>query len=330
MLHTLARIGYSQLPYWARPQHPIMRSVMGYGQAGTWRRRLLGFIGTLFLVVVAVAIGYVLTQNNLDSGEKLDLRDVLYWPLVGAQTLAVVLALALTANVIAVERQKQTWDTLKLSLSGVALTLRARWIAVFFKLGWLLFFITVGRLIYIAILLRDITEFQGRALDLRISGITPEVSLDVTVLIMAAQMTAFVLLPFIAVAFAAAIGLFVSVLTHTRSVVILGLLLLIGLRLGTTIGAILVGNTVFADTGVTAELINLESSTAWMRLLFSSAEGDMMLRLFDLDTLGQVWADLENSIYIGAVMLGIVVVEAIIANVIVLYAARRATKPTSF
>src|SRR5690606_25445013 len=153
----------------------------------------------------------------------------------------------LTANVIAVERQKQTWDTLKLSLSGVALTLRARWIAVFFKLGWLLFFITVGRLIYIAILLRDITEFQGRALDLRISGITPEVSLDVTVLIMAAQMTAFVLLPFIAVAFAAAIGLFVSVLTHTRSVVILGLLLLIGLRLGTTIGAILVGNTVFAD-----------------------------------------------------------------------------------
>lgn len=329
MLNTLSRIGYNQLPRWARPDHPIMRSVMGYGRSSTWRRRFMMLLLMIFISAIAVALGYVVAQNQAIQGEEPTVRDILYWPLVGAQTLALVLAIALTTNVIALERQKQTWDTLKLSLSGVSLTLRARWIAVFFKLGWLLALITIGRLIYVGLLLDEMVEFQGRALDLRISGITPEVSLDVTVILMAAMMTAFILMPFVAVAVAAAIGIVVSVFTRTRSVVILGLLLLIGLRLATTIGSLVVGNTVFSETGVSNDLATLDRNTAWYRLLFSSAEGDMMLRLFHLDTLGQIWADVSYTIYIGGVMLLVVLVQAMIANGLVLYAAWRATKPSS-
>ena len=141
-------------------------------------------------------------------------------------------AIALTSNTVSIERQKQTWDSLKLSLNGVGLSIACTLGIHLLSIGLVtVFAITVGRIIYIAVLLDDMTEFQGRALDLRISGITPEVSLDLTIIIMALNMTAFIVQPFVAVALAGAIGLMLSVFTKTRGVVILGLLLLIGLRL---------------------------------------------------------------------------------------------------
>ena len=322
----IARIGYSQLPPWARPAHPIMRSIMG-SRSATLKRRLLKFLLFLAAMAVAVGLGYIIA-NNQTANETPTTREILYWPLVGGQIIAMLLAVALTANVVAIERQKQTWDSLKLSLSGVSLTLRARWISVFFKLGWLLAAITIGRIVYTGLLLRDMTEFQGRALDLYISGITPEISLNVAMLLMAAIMTAFILLPFIAVGLGAAIGLLMSVYTQTRSIVILGMLLLIGLRLAITAGAIVVGNTVFEEVGVVSELFQMDNSTAWYRIIFASVEGDMMLKLVNLETLGQIWADVENTVYIGGVILGVVLVQAILANAIVLFAAWRATKPT--
>jgi hypothetical protein len=142
MLNAIARIGYNQLPGWARPEHPIMRSVMGYNRKTGWQRRLLLLLLTAFLSAVAVGLGYIIARSNAGD-ENPTLREILYWPLVGAQTMALLLAIYLTTNVIALERQKQTWDTLKLSLSGVSLTLRARWISVFFKLSWLLGAITM-------------------------------------------------------------------------------------------------------------------------------------------------------------------------------------------
>ncbi len=326
--NILARIGYSQLPHWAQPEHPVMRAVMGYRQQIQWRRRLIRLLAFVAFLAVAVAAGYLIANSNAGD-EDPTILEVLYWPLIGAQIMAMVLGVSMTANVVAIERQRQTWDSLRLSLTGVSLTLRARWIAVFFKLGWLLAAITIGRLVYLAVLLQDMTEFQGRALDLYISGITPEVSLNTSILIMAGLMTAFILQPFVAVGLAAAIGLIVSVFTRTRTVVVLGLLLLIGLRLAITSGGLFVGTTVFEDGGVTTDLFQMETNEAWYRLLLSSAEGDMMLKLMHLETLGQVWADVENTIYIGGVLLLIVLIQAVIANALVLFAAWRATRPTS-
>jgi hypothetical protein len=276
--------------------------------------------------VVALTASYFANQDN---GDAPPLREVLYWPLVLAQIAAMLFAVAMTANTVAIERQKGTWDSLKMSLSGVSMTLRARWAAVFFRLGWLLLVISLGRAAYIGLLLDDLVEFQGRALDLRISGITPQVSLDLAVILMAALMTAFILEPFVAVALASAIGLGVSVLTRTRSIVILGLLLLIGVRLAITMAAIVAGGTVFeGDLGVTTELAELSDTQAGYRLVFASSEGDMMLKLLNLDTLGQVWADVHYAIYIGAALLGVVLVQALIANVLVLLAAWWAARPS--
>lgn len=332
MLNTISKFGYRQVPYWAHPNHPVMRTILGRGSG--LRRQLLQLVLVIVMAGAFVAAGAVFAAEQT-SNESATINEILYWPLIAGQTLAMVLALFMTANAVTVERQKQTWDSLKLSLVGVGLTLRARWASVFYRLGWLLLIITIGRMAYIAIMLEDMTEFQGRALDLRISGITPEVSLDVTVIIMALTMTAFLIQPFVAVALAASVGLLMSVFTKTRGVVVLGMLLLVGLRLGITASGIVVGDTIFRDVGggVTPELAELASASeteteAWARLLFSSVEGDQMLNLMHLDTLGLVWTDVEYGIYIGAIMLGIVLFQAIVANVLVIFAAWRATRPT--
>ncbi len=329
MLGTLKKFSYRQLPHWAQPDHPIMRSVMGYNRQTNWRRMLLRLGFLIALIAVAVAAGYIYAEQNSDEAPTL--RETLYWPLVAGQILAMLLAIIITTNVVAQERQQQTWDSLKLSLIGVGLMLRARWASVFFRLWWLMAAITIGRLVYFILMLQDMTEFQGRALDLYISGITPEISLDSAILLMTALMTSFILQPFISVALAAAVGIMISVFTHTRSVVILGLLLLVGLRLATSVGSLVVGGTIFENTvGITPEVAELSTTQAWSRLVLSSLEGDMMLKLFHLDTLGQIWADVKNAVYIGGIMLALTLIQAVIANILVIFAAWRASKPSSF
>lgn len=333
MLNALSKFGYRQVPPWAHPQHPVMRTVMGYTSRTKLTRRLLVVVLLLVITGASVAAGYVIANSTTENNEP-TINEILYWPLVAGQTIAMLLAIAMTTNAVTVERQKQTWDSLKLSLAGVGLTLRARWASVFYRLAWLLIIITVGRLIYVGVLLNDMTQFQGRALDLRISGITPSISLDMTVIILSLHMTAFIIQPFVAVALAAAIGLFISVFTRSRGVVILGLGLLVALRLGLTAGSIFVGNSIFEDVGmgVTPELaeISVDNSTdAWYRILLSATEGDQMLKLLHLDTLGQIWADVDYGVYVGGIMLGLVLVEAILANAIVIFAAWRASKPTN-
>lgn len=331
-MNAFSKFGARQIPEWAHPQHPVMRTILGRSTASGWRRRLLQlFILGAFVGAVVAAGSFVASDQT--TNESPTINEILYWPLIAGQTLAMVLAIFMTTNAVSVERQKQTWDSLKLSLVGVSLTLRARWAAVFFRLAPLLLVITIGRAIYLGVLIDDILEFQGRALDLRISGITPAVSLDVTLIIMALSMTAFLIQPFVAVALAAALGLLLAVFTRSRGVVILGLLLLVGLRLGLTAGAVFVGDDVFQNVGdgVKPELAEIaadSSAEAWGRLLFSSAEGDQMLNLMHLDTLGQIWTDVDYGVYVGAIMLGIVLLQAVLANVAVLFAAWSAARPT--
>jgi hypothetical protein len=284
-------------------------------------------LGLLIGSAIAVALGYVIAQESTVNDEP-TVREILYWPLVGAQLLAMLLAIAMTTNSIALERQRQTWDSLKLTLVGVGLTLRARWISVFLRLWWLLAAVTVGRLVYVGFLLDDLTENQGRALDLHIYWIEPEVTLDAAILLLTALVTGFILLPFVGVAIGAALGLLLALLTRSRAIVILGLLVLMGLRVVITAAGLVIGDNLITETGVSPEVIDMTTGSAWAQLLFFSIEGDMGLKLMELDTLGEIWADVENGIYLGGVFLAIVLLYAIVSNLIVLLVARLAARPS--
>ncbi len=317
----IAKLWFSQFPQWARPDHPIMRSIIGFSQKISMRRRILRIL--LFVIVVALVAG-----GSYYVNDEIDVRELLYAPLVFTQVIAVIIAMTMTANAVATEQQRGTWDTLKLTLTGVPLTLRARWIAVFHQMWWLLAVIVLGRMVYLGLLLNDLTEFQGRALDLYISGITPEVSLDGAILLMVAFMTAFVMQPVIAVAVSAAIGVVLSVTIRSRAMVFVLMLLVIGIHLALVFVGISLGDEHILQQTQAITPTTLDSQDGWSSLMLMTLFGDMGIKLTELETQGQIWAQLENGIYLGGIYLAAIVVIGLVSNIVVVVSATRAAKPT--
>src|SRR5207247_711501 len=96
------------------------------------------------------------------------------------------------------EVQHGTWDTLKVTTDGAILTMKTRWAVVFYRLRWLLVILLLTRVVFIVGALIDLSSFQGRYLDLLLSGTTPfgppnvpgEVSMVLGILTMSMMMTA--------------------------------------------------------------------------------------------------------------------------------------------
>ena len=320
----LAKMFYNQLPEWARPTNPMMRYALGY-QAISRRRLLVRLLLGVVLIALTIGVSYILTESTT-TAENPPFREFMYYPLIGLMLLMQVLAIAITTNAIALERQKGTWDSLQITLSGAEMSIRTRWALVFYRLRWLLVAIFIGRLGFMLLLLNDITDFEGRAIDVRIINISPEVSLEVAVFLLAALMTAAVLQPFVALGFDAAVGMLVGTLTTRRNVGILTTVFLMLVRLGISIAALVLGGQILDATGTTENIIEMPASEAWARLIALFSQGDLSLRILDLEVLGTIWADIDEGIYLGGVVLLVIVVQALITNGLLWLAARRAGK----
>jgi hypothetical protein len=320
----LARIFYNQLPPWARPTHPVMRYALGYNESrrGTLARILL----VLILAVLVVGISYAYTAQNT-TAENPPLREFMYYPLVASMLLMQLLAFALTTNTVALERQKGTWETLQITLVGAQTSIRAQWFLVFYRVRWILLGVFLIRLIYLGLLMKDMTDFEGRAIDVRIIGISPEVSLEVAVFLIAALMTAAVLQPFVVLAFDSGLGILVATLTRRRNAGILTTVVLLVARILLTGISLFLGNEIIGANGTTANIANMGNLERWGRTLLLTMQGDYSLRLLNLETLGNLWADLSDGIYLGGIVLLLVVLQAIVANAMVLFAAWRAARP---
>lgn len=322
----IARLFYQQLPEWARPTHPLMRYTLGHRTLS--RRNILSrILLVLSVTALTVLISYFYTKGETAS-ENPTYREFMFYPIVAATLLMQLLAIALTINFVTLERQKGTWESLQITLVGAGMTIRTRWALVFYRLRWMLLAVFVARLGYIVLLLNDLTDFEGRAIDVRIIGISPEVSLEVAVFLIAGLMTAAILQPFVALAFDAALGILVATLTGRRNVGILTTVVLLVGRAALTLGSLLLGSQIVDANGTTEKIIGMGTGEGWLRLLLLTSQGDQSLRILNLETLGNIWADLENGIYIGGIVLLLVVIQAMLANGMVLFAARRAAKPS--
>jgi hypothetical protein len=280
----------------------------------------------LIVLVLVIAVSYVLTRDSSGSDNPA-FREFMYYPLVAATVLMELLALAMTTNSVALERQKGTWDSLQITLTGAETSVRTRWALVFYRLRWVLLVVVIGRIGFVLLLLNDLTDFEGRAIDVRIIGISPEVTLEVAVFLIAALMTAAILQPLVSLGFYAALGMVIATVTRSRNV---GILLAVSLMMARIVlagVALYLGNTIIGPNGTKAEIIELSAVDSWFRTLLLSAEGDLSLRLLNLETLGNLWADISSGIYLGGVMLIIVLVQAIVANLMLLFAAWRSFQP---
>ncbi len=316
----------AQIPPWMRPDHPILRHTLGARQSISPRRRYTRIIGTAFVLVIFLVAGYVVAsdvfrQNPFERPISQMLSDVLFWPMLVLQVTLQLSVMVMTIGTIGEEKRRQTWDSVKTTSSGAALTLRTRWSAVlFYRIRGFVGLIIAVRLVLIGSLLLDLTAFRGEYLNYLTASITPAVPLAVGVLMLAAMMTASLLLPFTALGFNAATGLLISTFVQQRTYVALVQITLGAVRLG-IIGLLLIAMTSFRVGG---PLPGLDIGT-WMMLLFFAAFVDWGVLFLYLGFYGaEVWAGVPYGIFIGLGLLVFVMVQAALTDAILAWAIRRA------
>lgn len=333
---------FGQLPDFARPTHPVMRYILLGGKHPSLRARVVRWLLGIILLAAMILMGLQIATNfgrtPLDSASPLDrLFLVVYWPLVVLQLLIRLFALGSTSGVIAGEMQRGTWDTLKVTTGGAVLAMKTRWAAVFYRVRTLLIIILVARIAFVVIALINLTSFQGRYLDLLLSGTTPfglpdvakESSVLAGVLITSTMMTAALLAPFTAIAFDASLGMLLGTLSQGRLLGMLGQVVLLLLRIFVTAMALQIGAVALSLTQPDAwpfQTLANSPLLAWLGAFLGIAEGDMGLTFLHLPHVQRLWADREYGVFVGVAFLGYVLLEAALANLIVKWAGNRAAR----
>ncbi len=316
------------LPDWAQPSHPVLRHALGMNQPRPrWQVRYGRALMFVLIGASLLLIGYLAATNLLRRvpGENPveAINNILFIPLLIAQLLLRIFAVLLTSSTVTEQIRRQNWDSLRATPSGAELTLRARWALVFYRLRGLLGAVLVARVGLLLLMLYDLTAFQGRYLDLLISGITPDVSLVTAVPLLALMMTAALLLPFTAVGFDASIGLLIAAQVKARTLNTVLQLLYILLRIGLTV-ALLMLLTHFLRGG-----LFISSAAAWLLIAAAAASADWGLSLLYLSRYGEIWAIVPYGILIGLALLVFALAQAAIADQLLLAAARRAQRNDS-
>ena len=320
------------LPEWARPSNPMLRFVLqGIQQRGTVLRWLLRIgIVLMLLSLLAISFWFYDDNNPLGMADAVDsaVFTVLYLPLVALQAVALLLAFFVTANRVGLERQRGRWEALKITSHGAEMVVRAQWAATFYQLRWLLVLLLVPRLLFTGLLLIDLGDNQGYTLDLYVTGITPDVPLEVAILLLAALMTVALMQIPVLVGLNSAIGLLLAVSTNNRTlalivrvVVVLAEMALVALALGA-------GQDVLDRTLWTYAFPAADTTGDWFKLLFFGALGDQSLRFMNLGTFLRTWSDVDYAVTLGGALLAILGIEVVLTNRLLVIATRRASRPS--
>jgi hypothetical protein len=313
-----------QLPDWARRAHPALRYELGSPAQRPARSRYLRalavVLGLLALGLAGYAIATGLFTRDAGANPLEALQNTLYWPTVVLQLLLIAASFSLTIGKVSHETRRQNWDNFRATPDGADLTLRARWAAVFYRLRPLLTVVLIVRIVLLAGLLWDLTAFQGRYLDLLISGITPDVGIVAAILLVALTMTAALLLPITSVGLNAAFGVLLSTAVRQRTYVTLVQVLYLILRIGLALGLLWAANAFLGGD------LTPSDSGAWLLLLGAAALGDWGLALLSLSMAGEIWATVPYGILLGAALLGVALLQAALADALLNWAVRRAQR----
>lgn len=326
--HTL----YTQLPVWARPTNVIMRYVMRRSQQRRsfvlqWTLRLLGLAVVLALVVISQGFYSADEPLAMARAQHSPAFTVLYFPLLVLQFAVLIWAFLSTSNMVWNERARGTWEAFKITSHGAEAVIRSRWAAAFYQMRWGLGLLMLPRIVFAGMMLADLTDYQGYHLDLYISGITPAVSIEVAVLLLAAFMTAALLQVMVMVGLSASIGLAISAMFSNRGTITVARLIVLTLLVALFMGSFQVGQATLDGSDPFYTAGTLSTTETWGNLLILGTFGDLGLRFMDLRTFLQAWTDVEYGVLLGAVILGVVMLQAVVTNSLLLWAAQRASRP---
>jgi hypothetical protein len=327
------------LPTWATREHPVLNyHLRGQARRTRPQRYLLGLL-VLVMLAFLLAGGYAYATNLFANPPGQNLTEsanrIFFFPLVILQLLVGVTSLSMTVGAVGEEQRRVTWDNLRATPSGAALTIRTRWAAVFHQSRFLLLVITALRLLLIFGLLRDLTAFQGDYLNLLIGGVTPTIpptlggvpfAVPVGAVLLSLFMTAAALLPFTTLALDAAVGLWLATRFHRRVYTLVIQFLLVLFRV------VLVGGLVYVTLAFVDNNINLSVRLLdwlpleWITLFAFSGFADQGVKLLHLGFAGEVWVLTPYSVFIGPALLILAIGQAALADWILGRAIRTAER----
>lgn len=300
----------TQLPEWAQPEHPILKYELSrLQQFGTWRTRFLQFL----VVAVVLGIGgYVYANYIYQSSARGNITDLawrtIYYPTLMIQVIVWIVALSLGVNSVGQERRKQTWDNLRATEVGAALTLRTRWVAILYRLRGAILAILLVRGVLLIGILYDLTAFRGGYLDMLTANITPEMPAWIGVILLAIIMTVSLLLPITMIGFSAAVGVLLSVMMKNRTYVGTAQVIFTTIQIFAVI-ALLVGVSQFFQG-----TLEIPNSSALALVSGYSAFGDWGLLLMQLGSAGEIWLILPYGIFIGLGLLVLMLFQALLTD----------------
>ncbi len=325
MVRGVIRLFIGQLPSWARRDHPVLRHELGAPIRLSWRTRygraLVVVTGLGVLVLIGVLIATSLFRHSAGQTAVESINAILFWPLIAVQLTLTVAALTSTSGFVSEAMRNLHWDNLRATEHGAEMSMRARWVAVFYRLRGLVALVLVTRAVLIGLMLWELTAFQGRYLDLLINGLIPDVPLVGAVLLVSFTMTAALLLPLTTVGMDAATGLLVSALVQQRTFSTLIQVVLVFLRLAVT-AALLGGAALFMD----GQLFQTSDVSAWLLMAGYSAVGDWGLALLHLGRNSEIWATIPYGIFLGLALLVFALIQAAIADRLLVLAVRQGQK----
>lgn len=313
------------LPAWARPDHPLLRYELFRQKSRATRiMRLSIAAGQVFLLFALLTGGLMYATEMFTQPAGINITQsiwrILYFPTLFVQVMLSVIVLAVATGSVSDERRRQTWDNLRATETGAEMILRTRWVALFFRVRLLIGLVIVARLVLSIAALYELTSFRGNYLDLLTAGIIPEVSLPVSITLVAATMTAAFILPLTQTGIEIALSLLIAAAIHNRTTAAVLQILLIAFKLMLVY---------FLTAGATAFLqgqLLLPDDIAWFFMATFSALGDNGLVLMQVSEAGQIWAIIPYGIFLGAALLLFALIQAVLTDAIMACAVRRAER----
>jgi hypothetical protein len=274
------------------------------------------------VVAIILGVGYLIATDYLQQEPGEHLTDkiwrVLYYPILFLQLILSILAISLGVNKISYERRNQTWDNLRATTNGAELALRTRWASIFYQVRGLLGLITIFRLVLIGGILYDLTAFRGGYLDMLTANITPEVPLPVGIVLLSLIMTGTILLPFTNMGLDAAIGLLISVRFRNNIWTNLFQFFFILIRIAIAVALLL------AVTSYIEGDLDVANWTVWLLIFAFVVTGDWGIVLLQLSALGEFWADIPYSVFIGIALIVFAMLQSLLTDGILNYAVKTA------
>lgn len=311
-----------EVPNWTKRDNPLLRyelarhdvpSSSAYGRIVMW----------VIILTVLVLGGYVYAtdglQRSLQMPYSLDIWRIIVFPLFALQLIFRVAGLSLGVGAVSDERQRQTWDNLRATERGAEISLRTRWVSVFYRLRGLVFTILASRLILIGAIFYELTSMQGEYLSFLTARADPSVSLQVGVILLGMFLTAFILMPITATGVDIALGLYISTNIRNRALSSLAQVLLIVFRVVTSLGLFwMTWQFVMVDSSI-------QDTSSGLALISASAIlGDWGLMLAQLSKTVEIWADVPYTVFIGTLMLIMVIVQMSIVSGLLMLSVRSA------